>query len=133
MNRDKCPWEHRTNFLYPGFFGPRKVLFETYKESDRCAPEGGVLRELTIKVLGTCQSRSGTARPCARPATTKLQGMAFCERCAREQETYFAIGELTEAEGRAGDESLAVAVDLIKKIKSRTRRRLVRDQEPNAA
>jgi hypothetical protein len=75
-----------------------------------------LLRELTIKGLGTCQVRSGTSRPCDRPATAKLQGMLFCERCAREQEAYFAIGELTEAgEGRVGGESLAVAVDLIRR------------------
>ena len=91
------------------------------------------LRELAIKGLGTCQVRSGAARPCDRPATAKLQGMPFCERCACEQETYFAIGELTEAGGRAGGESLAVAIDLIKNIKSRSWRSPVRGQEPNAA
>ena len=92
------------------------------------------MRELTIiKEPGMCQVRSGTARPCARPATAKLQGMPFCERCAREQETYFAIGELTEAGGRVGGESLAVAIDLVKKIKSRPRLRPVRDHEPHAA
>ncbi len=91
------------------------------------------MRELTIKGLGTCQVRSGAARPCDRPATAKLQGMPFCERCAREQETYFAIGELTEAGGRAGVESLAVAIDLIKKVKAGPRLRPVRDHEPNAA
>jgi len=47
--------------------------------------------------------------------------MAFCERCAREQETYFAIGELTEAGGgRAGGESLAMAIDLTKKSTTET-------------
>ena len=76
------------------------------------------MRELAIKGLGTCQVRSGTARLCDRPATAKLQGMPFCERCAREQETYFAIGELTEAGGRSGSESLAVAIDLIRKVKA---------------
>jgi len=59
--------------------------------------------------------------------------MPFCERCAREQETYFAIGELTEAGGRAGGESLAAAIELIKKIKSCSRLRPVRDHEPDAA
>ena len=91
------------------------------------------MRELTIKGLGTCQVRSGAARPCDRPATAKLQGMPFCERCAREQETYFAIGELTEAGGSAGGESLAVAIDLIKKVKAGPRLHPVRDHEPNAA
>jgi hypothetical protein len=26
----------------------------------------------------------------------KVRGVPFCERCAREQEAYFAIGELTQ-------------------------------------
>jgi hypothetical protein len=61
--------------------------------------------------------------------------MLFCERCAREQETYFAIGELTEAGGggRVGGESLAVAIDLIKKIKSRAGLRPVLDHKTHAA
>jgi len=60
--------------------------------------------------------------------------MPFCERCAREQETYFTVGELTEAGGgRAGGESLAVAIDLIKKVKSGPRLRPDRDHEPHAA
>jgi len=59
--------------------------------------------------------------------------MPFCERCACEQETYFAIGELTEAGGRAGGESLAVALDLIKNIKSRSPLRPVGDHEATAA
>ena len=40
--------------------------------------------------------RSGTERPCRRPAVVKIRGVPFCESCAREQEDYFAIGELTE-------------------------------------
>ncbi len=47
--------------------------------------------------LGTCQVGSGTEFPCQRPAVVKIQGVPFCERCAREQEAYFAIGELTQA------------------------------------
>jgi hypothetical protein len=47
-----------------------------------------------------CQVRSGTDRPCPRPAVVKIWDIPYCERCAREQEAYFAIGELTqEAEG----------------------------------
>ncbi len=48
------------------------------------------------KELGMCQVRSGTAHPCSRQAVVKIWGMPFCERCAREQEAYFAIGELTQ-------------------------------------
>lgn len=46
--------------------------------------------------VGTCQVRSGTNNPCLRQATVEIGGVAFCERCAREQETYFALGELTQ-------------------------------------
>jgi hypothetical protein len=44
-----------------------------------------------------CTVRSGTDNPCLRPAMVKVRGIPFCEPCAREQEAYFAIGELTEA------------------------------------
>jgi hypothetical protein len=50
------------------------------------------------KELGRCQVRSQTDRPCSRPAVVKIWGMPFCERCAHEQEAYFAIGELTQEE-----------------------------------
>ena len=43
-----------------------------------------------------CKVRSGTNIPCLRPAVVKVRGIPFCEPCAREQEAYFAIGELTE-------------------------------------
>ena len=46
---------------------------------------------------GRCQVGTGTDSPCGRPAATKLLDVLFCERCAREQEDYFAIGELTQA------------------------------------
>ncbi len=57
----------------------------------------------TTTALGTCQLRSKTDRPCPRPAVVKIWGMPFCERCAREQQAYFAIGELTQEkeEGRS--------------------------------
>lgn len=89
------------------------------------------MTELTRKELGTCQVRSGTSQPCSRPAAVKLRGIPFCERCAREQETYFAIGEFTEAEESAGAKSLAVVMDLMRKI--RWRQRMIRDHEPDAA
>ena len=40
--------------------------------------------------------RSRTDNPCLRPAMVKVRGIPFCKPCAREQEAYFAIGELTE-------------------------------------
>lgn len=46
---------------------------------------------------GNCQVRSGTDLPCGRPASVRILGVLFCEHCAREQEAYFAIGELTRA------------------------------------
>jgi hypothetical protein len=53
------------------------------------------LAEATTK-LGRCQVRSKTDLPCPRLATTVIGSVPFCEQCAREQESYFAIGELTE-------------------------------------
>ena len=48
--------------------------------------------------LGPCQVRSKTERPCPRRAEMEILGVAFCRPCAREQEVYFAIGELTDEE-----------------------------------
>jgi hypothetical protein len=45
-----------------------------------------------------CQVRSNTESPCPRPAAVEILGVAFCGPCAREQEAYFAIGELTREE-----------------------------------
>jgi hypothetical protein len=71
------------------------------------------LTEATTK-LGACQVRSKTDHPCPRQAVVKIWGMPFCERCAREQQAYFAIGELTqkEEEGRGlRNEPLDEALD----------------------
>lgn len=46
--------------------------------------------------LGRCQVRSGTDHPCTGTAVTEIWGVPFCERCAREQAAYAAIGELTQ-------------------------------------
>jgi len=48
--------------------------------------------------LGPCQVRIETDNPCPRPATAKFRDVPFCERCVREQEAYFAIGNLTQAQ-----------------------------------
>jgi hypothetical protein len=45
--------------------------------------------------LGPCQVRSKTERPCPHQAVMEIWGVPFCGACAREQEAYFAIGELT--------------------------------------
>jgi len=45
--------------------------------------------------LDICQVRSATDDPCLGLASVEILGVPFCESCAREQEAYFAIGELT--------------------------------------
>jgi hypothetical protein len=57
------------------------------------------LTEATTKP-GSCQVRSKTENPCSRRAEVEILGVAFCEPCAREQELYFAIGELTHEDGQ---------------------------------
>jgi hypothetical protein len=49
---------------------------------------------------GRCQVRSNTESPCPRVAEVEILGVAFCGPCARQQEEYFAIGELTHEEVR---------------------------------
>ena len=49
-----------------------------------------------------CQVRSKTESPCPRQAVVEIRGVAFCGPCAREQEAYFAIGEIV-ARGKMGD------------------------------
>ncbi len=49
-------------------------------------------------VLVPCQVRSKTGSPCTNRAVVEIRGIAFCEACAREQEAYFTIGELTQEE-----------------------------------
>ncbi len=47
-----------------------------------------------------CQVGNKTGNPCARRADVEILGVAFCGACAREQEAYFAIGELVDEEVR---------------------------------
>jgi hypothetical protein len=49
---------------------------------------------------GRCQVRSKTESPCPRRAEVEILGVAFCGPCARQQEAYFAIGELTHEDGQ---------------------------------
>jgi hypothetical protein len=49
---------------------------------------------------GSCQVRSRTQSPCLHQAVVEIRGIPFCEACAREQEAYFAIGELMQEETR---------------------------------
>jgi hypothetical protein len=57
------------------------------------------LGEATRK-SGECQVRSKTESPYLNQAVVQIRGIPFCEACAREQEAYFAIGELTHEEAR---------------------------------
>jgi hypothetical protein len=57
------------------------------------------LTEATAKIR-LCQVRSKTESPCPRRAEVEILGVAFCGPCARQQEGYFAIGELTHEDGR---------------------------------
>ena len=54
-----------------------------------------ILIGVTTKKLGQCQVRSRTEHPCPHQAVTEIWGIPFCEQCAREQEAYFVIGNLT--------------------------------------
>ncbi len=64
------------------------------------------MTEATMPAL--CQVRSETECPCLCRAVVEIRGVAFCEACAREQEAYFAIGELV-AEERQGLRSKPLA------------------------
>ena len=60
----------------------------------------GALTEAAMSAA--CQVRSKTGSPCPRRAAAEIRGVAFCGPCAREQEAYFAIGELFAREGARG-------------------------------
>ena len=69
-----------------------------------------------------CKVRSGTDIPCLRPAVVKVRGIPFCEPCAREQEAYFAIGELTEVREVLREGPLVELLNRMRRT-TRTRRR----------
>ena len=56
-----------------------------------------------------CQVRSKTENPCPRRAVAEIRGVAFCGPCAREQEAYFAIGELVAREEARGPRGRVLA------------------------
>ncbi len=60
-------------------------------------------------VPAPCQVRSRTESPCPRRAVVEVRGVAFCGPCAREQEAYFAIGELVAQEETQGLRSKPLA------------------------
>ena len=53
-------------------------------------------------IQAPCQVRRKTGSPCPNLAVAEIPGVAFCASCAREQEAYFAIGELVAREGERG-------------------------------
>jgi hypothetical protein len=66
-----------------------------------------------------CQVRDKTGNPCPRRAEVEILGVAFCGACAREQEAYFAIGELTEEGARDHrGEALAEALEWTKQAQA---------------
>jgi predicted Fe-S protein YdhL (DUF1289 family) len=64
----------------------------------------------------SCQVRSKTESPCLHRAVVEIRGIPFCEACAREQEAYFAIGELTQEEAQGfGSKPLAEALERLRR------------------
>ena len=59
---------------------------------------------------GPCQVRSNTESPCTRHAEVEILGVPMCGPCAREQEAYFAIGELTQEKHGLRSKALAEAL-----------------------
>ena len=57
------------------------------------------MTEVTTK-SGSCQVGINAEDPCPRRAEVEILGVAFCGPCARKQQAYFAIGELTHAGAR---------------------------------
>ena len=78
------------------------------------------MTEATMPAL--CQVRSETESPCLRRAVVEIRGVAFCEACAREQEAYFAIGELVAEEERQGLRSKPLAEALKRMRRERAER-----------
>jgi hypothetical protein len=61
--------------------------------------------------------RSRTDSPCPRTAEMEIMGVAFCGPCARRQEVYFAIGELTDDEEEARDLRSGPLVEALERIR----------------
>ena len=78
-----------------------------------------------------CQVRSGTDNPCRRLASVGLGGVSFCEPCARQQEAYFAVGELTEEPRSPHDDERLVG--LLDRMRGSIRRRRIRASSADAA
>ncbi len=62
-----------------------------------------------------CQMRIKTESPCPYRAVVKIRGIAFCGPCAREQEAYFTIGELTRETQGLRSKPLVKALERIRR------------------
>ena len=70
-----------------------------------------------------CQVRSKTESPCLHRAVVEIRGIRFCGPCAREQEAYFAIGELTQEEAQGfGSKPLAEALERMRRERAVSRK-----------
>ena len=66
-----------------------------------------------------CQVRNKTGSPCPRRAEVEILGVAFCGPCAREQEAYFAIGELADEEAQDfQSEAIAEALERMRRVRA---------------
>jgi hypothetical protein len=85
----------------------------------------GIFRRKVLLIQATtkrvpCQVRSKTESPCLHRAVVEIRGIPFCEACAREQEAYFAIGELTREDTQSLrseplSKTLAGTLDLLRR------------------
>src|ERR671917_2886428 len=63
-----------------------------------------------------CQVRSRTQSPCLHQAVVEILGIPFCGLCAREQEAYFAIGELTQGEDETQGSGGKLLVEALQRL-----------------
>jgi hypothetical protein len=69
--------------------------------------------------------RSNTESPCLRSAEVEILGVAFCGPCAREQEAYFAIGQLTRGKQSLRSEPLAAALKMMRRERAGVKETMV--------
>jgi predicted Fe-S protein YdhL (DUF1289 family) len=76
------------------------------------------------RTSGSCQVRSKTESPCLGRAEVEIRGILFCEACTREQEAYFATGELTQEERAQGfgSKPLAEALERMRRERAVSRK-----------
>jgi hypothetical protein len=69
---------------------------------------------------GRCQVRSMTESPCPRRAEVEILGIPFRGPCARQQEAYFSIGELTGGKHSLRSKPLAEAFNRMRRERELT-------------